>query len=36
VTSATLRAHGIEPAVEASDYTIDGLIAAILQNVSVS
>ena len=36
VTSATLRSHGIEPAVEASDYTIDGLVAAILKNVSVS
>ena len=32
VTSATLRAHGIEPAVEAREFTIDGLVAAILQN----
>ena len=36
VTSATLRANGIEPAAEASEYTIDGLVAAILKNVSVS
>ena len=36
VTSATLRSHGIEPVVEALDYTIDGLVAAILKNVSVS
>jgi uroporphyrinogen III methyltransferase/synthase len=36
VTSATLRSHGIEPAVEASEYTIDGLVAAILKNVPVS
>jgi uroporphyrinogen III methyltransferase / synthase len=37
VTSATLRAHGIEPAAEAREFTIDGLIAAILlKNVPVS
>jgi uroporphyrinogen III methyltransferase/synthase len=30
VTSAALRSHGIEPAAEAREFTIDGLIAAIL------
>ncbi len=30
VTSATLREIGIEPAVEAADYTVDGLITAIV------
>ncbi len=29
VTTASLRAHGIEPAVEAAKYTIDGLVAAL-------
>jgi len=29
VTSKTLRAHGLEPAIEASVYTIDGLVDAI-------
>ncbi len=29
VTSASLRAHGIEPAVEAREFTIDGLVEAI-------
>ncbi|MGA2181776.1 MAG: uroporphyrinogen-III C-methyltransferase [Bryobacteraceae bacterium] len=37
VTSATLRSHGIEPAAEAREFTIDGLIAAVLlKNVPVS
>jgi uroporphyrinogen III methyltransferase/synthase len=36
VTSATLRSHQLEPAVEAAEFTIDGLIAAILEHVSVS
>lgn len=37
VTSATLRSHGIEPAAEAREFTIDGLIAALLlKNVPVS
>jgi uroporphyrinogen III methyltransferase/synthase len=30
ITSATLRAHGIEPAVEAAIFTIPGLVAAII------
>ena len=30
VTSATLRQHGIEPAVEAKPFTMDGLAQAIL------
>jgi uroporphyrinogen III methyltransferase/synthase len=30
ITSATLRMHGIEPAVEASEYTTEGLTRAIL------
>ncbi len=30
VTSSTLRAHGLEPAVEAQEYTTDGLVSAIL------
>jgi uroporphyrinogen III methyltransferase/synthase len=29
ITSATLRKFGVEPAVEASEYTVDGIIAAI-------
>lgn len=29
ITSQTLRHHGIEPAVEATDYTIPGLVAAL-------
>jgi uroporphyrinogen III methyltransferase/synthase len=29
ITSETLRAHGLEPTVEASDYTIEGLVKAI-------
>ncbi|MHB2007678.1 MAG: uroporphyrinogen-III synthase [Acidobacteriaceae bacterium] len=29
VTSQTLRQHGIEPAVEATEYTIPGLVAAL-------
>jgi uroporphyrinogen III methyltransferase/synthase len=33
VTSATLREHGIEPAVEASEHDIDGLVRAILEDV---
>jgi len=32
VTSATMRAHGIEPDAEAREFTINGLIAAILAN----
>jgi len=35
-TSATLRSHRVEPAVEAGEFTIDGLIAAILEHVPVS
>lgn len=34
ITSATLRQHGIEPAVEASRYTTDGLVEGILRAVS--
>ena len=30
VTSATMRQHGVEPTVEASPYTVDGLLAAIV------
>lgn len=33
VTSATLRRHGIEPAVEAARYTVDGLIESILNSL---
>jgi uroporphyrinogen III methyltransferase/synthase len=33
VTSATLRQHGLEPAVEADPYTVDGLVEAILREV---
>ncbi len=33
VTSATLRQYGVQPAVEAAPYTVDGLIAAILQSL---
>jgi uroporphyrinogen III methyltransferase / synthase len=33
VTSATLREHGIEPAVQAERHDIEGLIAAIVQDV---
>jgi len=36
VTSATLQSHQLEPAVEAAEFTIEGLIAAILEHVSVS
>jgi uroporphyrinogen-III synthase len=35
VTSASLRSHGIQPDAEAEEFTIDGLVAAILKNVSV-
>ena len=35
VTSGTLRKHGIEPAAEASSYTVDGLIAAIEREVII-
>jgi uroporphyrinogen III methyltransferase/synthase len=35
VTSATLRSHHIEPTVEAAEFTIDGLIAAILEHVPI-
>jgi uroporphyrinogen III methyltransferase/synthase len=34
ITSATLRMHGLEPAVEAEPYTTDGLITAILRKNS--
>jgi uroporphyrinogen III methyltransferase/synthase len=33
VTSATLRDHGIEPHVEATRHDIDGLVAAIVEDV---
>ena len=33
VTSETLREHGIEPHVEAARHDIDGLVAAIVQDV---
>jgi uroporphyrinogen III methyltransferase/synthase len=33
VTSATLREHGIEPDVEARQHDIDGLVAAIVEDV---
>jgi uroporphyrinogen III methyltransferase / synthase len=37
VTSATLRSHGVAPAAEAREFTIDGLVAVILsKNVPVS
>lgn len=34
ITSGDLRALGLEPAAEASEYTMDGVIAAILRTVS--
>jgi uroporphyrinogen III methyltransferase/synthase len=34
VTSATLREHGLEPAVEAAVHDIDGLVAALLADVA--
>ena len=36
VTSATLRQAGLEPAMEARDYTMDGLVAAIAEFVARS
>jgi len=33
ITSSTLRAHGMEPTIEARDYTIDGLTAAIRRSL---
>jgi len=33
ITSATLRAHGIEPHVEADRHDVDGLVAAIVEDV---
>jgi uroporphyrinogen III methyltransferase/synthase len=36
VTSATLREHGLEPQVEASQHDIDGLIAALVQDARAS
>jgi uroporphyrinogen III methyltransferase/synthase len=32
ITSSTLRMHGIEPDVEANEYTTEGLIAAIVRH----
>jgi uroporphyrinogen III methyltransferase/synthase len=32
VTSATLRAHGLEPHVEAARHDVDGLVAAVVQD----
>ncbi|MGH2913630.1 MAG: uroporphyrinogen-III C-methyltransferase [Solirubrobacteraceae bacterium] len=34
VTSATLREHGLEPAVEAATHDIDGLVAALVADVA--
>ena len=36
VTSATLREHGLEPAVEAASHDIDGLVAALLADAGSS
>ncbi|MDX2178027.1 MAG: uroporphyrinogen-III synthase [Bryobacteraceae bacterium] len=33
ITSATLRMHGVEPVVEAREYTVEGLVQAILIHV---
>jgi uroporphyrinogen III methyltransferase/synthase len=34
VTSATLREHGLEPAVEASRHDLEGLVQALLDDVA--
>jgi uroporphyrinogen III methyltransferase/synthase len=36
VTSATLREHGLEPHVEASDHDVDGLVAALLADAAAT
>jgi uroporphyrinogen III methyltransferase / synthase len=36
VTSDALRAHGLEPAIEADPHDVDGLLAALVRDVSVA
>jgi uroporphyrinogen-III synthase len=36
VTSATLREHGLEPNVEAERHDIDGVVEALIQDVSAT